>query len=59
MKKKKSIKEKVKEFLGELWLGKWGRYDDDEDEDREPEEDDPNFRLKWKIEIPKEDSKGQ
>lgn len=54
MKKKKSVGEKVKEFLGELWLGRWGRYEED-NEDIDEEENDPRFRSKWKIELSDED----
>lgn len=59
--KKKSIGKKVKEFLGEIWLGRWGRYADpydDDDDDWTAEENDPNMRLKWKISIPEEESRG-
>lgn len=58
MKEKKSVGEKVKEFLGEIFLGRWGRYDDYEDKDVEPEENDPRFRLKWEIRVDDEDTRG-
>lgn len=54
----KSVGKKVKEFLGELLRGKWRGYYNNEEEDVEPEENDPRFKLKWRIEIDDEDAQG-
>lgn len=56
MKKKRSVREKVEDFLAILW-GRWGRYPDDDDDDTDEWENNPRYRKGWSVKLSDEDAK--